>query len=134
MDFVEADSIEFAFYEDKPSLAEFTLMHYGMPRRSGRYPYGSGKDPYQHACDFLGRVEQKRKEGFTYTDEKGKTWTGDTAIAKSMGLSTTEFRTELGLANDVHSFNNTFPKNVLRDLQTILPWQRWKLRLRQDLA
>ena len=23
------------------------LMHYGMPRRSGRYPWGSGKDPYQ---------------------------------------------------------------------------------------
>ena len=23
------------------------LMHYGMPRRSGRYPYGSGEDPYQ---------------------------------------------------------------------------------------
>ena len=21
------------------------LMHYGMPRRSGRYPWGSGKDP-----------------------------------------------------------------------------------------
>ena len=24
------------------------LYHYGMPRRSGRYPYGSGKDPFQH--------------------------------------------------------------------------------------
>lgn len=23
------------------------LMHYGMPRRSGRYPWGSGKRPYQ---------------------------------------------------------------------------------------
>ena len=27
---------------------EDELIHYGMPRRSGRYPYGSGKDPYQH--------------------------------------------------------------------------------------
>ena len=33
------------------------LEHYGMPRRSGRYPYGSGKDPYQHSDDFLGRIE-----------------------------------------------------------------------------
>lgn len=24
------------------------LYHYGMPRRSGRYPYGSGDRPYQH--------------------------------------------------------------------------------------
>ena len=22
------------------------LAHYGMPRRSGRYPWGSGEDPY----------------------------------------------------------------------------------------
>ena len=76
------------------------LEHYGMPRRSGRYPWGSGKDPYQHAVDFLGRVEELRKQGFTFTDEKGKTYSGDTAIAKSLGLSTTQFRTELGLAND----------------------------------
>lgn len=25
------------------------LQHYGTPRHSGRYPYGSGKNPYQHA-------------------------------------------------------------------------------------
>ena len=82
------------------TIAEEILMHYGMPRRSGRYPWGSGEDPYQHGRDFLARVEELRKEGFTYTDEKGKTYTGDTAIAKSMGLSTTQFRTEIGLAKD----------------------------------
>lgn len=77
------------------------LMHYGMPRRSGRYPWGSGEDPYQHGRDFLGRVEELRKQNIRYTDEKtGKTYTGDTAIAKSMGLSTTQFRTEIGLAKD----------------------------------
>lgn len=81
-------------------IAEEILMHYGMPRRSGRYPFGSGKDPYQHSRDFLGRVEQMRKEGFTYTDEDGKTYTGDTAIAKSMGLSTSQFRTEVSLAKN----------------------------------
>lgn len=76
------------------------LIHYGMPRRSGRYPWGSGEDPYQHSRDFLSRVEELRAQNFTYTDEKGKTWTGDTAIAKSMGLSTTQFRTEAALAKD----------------------------------
>ena len=78
-----------------------TLIHYGMPRRSGRYPYGSGEDPYQHNQDFLSRVEDMRKKGITYTDPKtGKTYKGDTAIAKTMGLSTTQFRTEIGLAKD----------------------------------
>lgn len=82
-------------------IAEDILMHYGMPRRSGRYPWGSGEDPYQHdSRDFLGRVEELRKQNFTYTDEKGVKYTGDTAIAKSMGLSTTQFRTEIGLAKD----------------------------------
>ncbi len=76
------------------------LEHYGMPRRSGRYAWGSGKDPYQHSIDFLGRVDELRKSGFTYVDENGKTWTGDTAIAKSMDLSTNQFRTEIGLASD----------------------------------
>ena len=32
---------------------EDVLMHYGMPRRSGRYPWGSGEDPYQHGKDFF---------------------------------------------------------------------------------
>ncbi len=84
--------------DDKPSLDE--LMHYGMPRRSGRYPYGSGDDPYQHSGDFLGRIEKLKKENFTYTDTDGKTWTGDNAIAKSMGLTTTQFRTQKSLAKD----------------------------------
>lgn len=78
-----------------------TLAHYGMPRRSGRYPWGSGKDGYQHTRDFLSRVEEMRKGGFTYTDPKtGKTYKGDTAIAKSMGLSSTQFRAEIGIASD----------------------------------
>lgn len=77
------------------------LEHYGMPRRSGRYPWGSGDDPYQHSRDFLGRVEEMRKNKFTYTDpETGKKYTGDNAIAKSMGYSSTDFRTVYAIAKD----------------------------------
>ena len=85
-------------YQDKPALDE--LYHYGIPRRSGRYPWGSGEDPYQRTGDFLSRVEMLRKENFTFTDEDGKVWTGDTAIAKAMGISTTEFRAEIGSAKE----------------------------------
>lgn len=91
------------------------IKHYGMPRRSGRYPWGSGKDPYQHSIDFLGRVEARRKEGFTYTDEQGKTWTGDTAIAKDMGLSTSQFRTEISLAKDTKRMYDVARAKSLRD-------------------
>ena len=81
------------------SMNEEDLMHYGMPRRSGRYPWGSGEDPYQHGRDFLGRVDEMRKNNFTYTDENGKKWTGDNAIAKSMGLTSSEYRRQVSWAN-----------------------------------
>ena len=48
---------------------------------------------------LLSRVEELRKENFSFTDENGKTWKGDMAIAKSMGLDSTQFRTQLSLAN-----------------------------------
>lgn len=72
--------------------------HYGVKRRSGRYPWGSGKDPNQHAGDFINRVEELKKSGFTFTDANGKTYKGEVAIAKSMGLSSGDFRTNLRLA------------------------------------
>lgn len=92
-----------------------TLAHYGMPKRSGRYPWGSGEDPYQHSRDFLSRVEEMRKAGFTYTDEKGKVWTGDTAIAKSMGLSSTQFRAEIGICNDTRRMYQVSQAKALKE-------------------
>ena len=85
--------------EMKAILEDDYLMHYGTKFHSGRYPYGSGDDPYQHDGDFLTRVERMRKEGFTYTDEDGKVWKGDTAIAKALDMSTSDFRKEVSWAN-----------------------------------
>lgn len=68
-------------------IAEDILMHYGTPRHSGRYPWGSGENPYQHSGDFLSRISELKKRGLN-----------DTEIAKSMGLSTTEFRVQKSLA------------------------------------
>ena len=94
-----AEEIESYFGSGSMSDEEY-LEHYGMPRRSGRYPWGSGNEPYQHSRDFLGRVEEMRKSGFTYTDENGKTWTGDNAIAKSLGYNSGDFRTVYAIAKD----------------------------------
>lgn len=58
---------------------EDALEHYGMPRRSGRYPWGSGDDPYQHGTtDFLSRVEELKKNGWTETAENIKKEFGET--------------------------------------------------------
>lgn len=72
-------------YENKPSIDE--LMHYGMPRRSGRYPWGSGKDPYQHCTDFLSRVK--------YLSDNG---VSDEDICKAMGLTKEQFEIEKSFA------------------------------------
>ena len=41
----------------------------GAPGRgSGRYPLGSGKNPYQHQDDFLGRVQNLRAKGYSWVE------------------------------------------------------------------
>lgn len=72
-------------------VSEEILQHYGMKYRSGRYPYGSGEDPYQHGRDFLGRIEELKKQGWTETPEN---------IKKEFGLTTSQYRTEKSLAKD----------------------------------
>ena len=72
--------------------SEDALQHYGVKRRSGRYPWGSGEDPYQHySRDFLGRVEELKKQGWTETPEN---------IKKEFGLTTSQYRMEKAIAKD----------------------------------
>ena len=81
---------EIRTYEGSASMTdEEYLEHYGIPRRSGRYPYGSGDDPYQHGRDFLGRIEELKKNGWTETPEN---------IKKEFGMTTTQYRSEKGIA------------------------------------
>lgn len=75
------------------------LMHYGIKRRSGRYPWGSGGNPYQRSGDFLSRVNELRSQNIHYKDENGKIWSGDAAVAKTMGMTTTDFRMQVRVAN-----------------------------------
>lgn len=57
------------------------LKHYGILRRSGRYPWGSGKDPYQRSISFLNTLSSMRKDGMS-----------DTEISKALGIKTTDLR------------------------------------------
>lgn len=69
-------------YDEKDSL-----MHYGTKRHSGRYPWGSGENPFQHSGDFLSRIGELKKSGMTETE-----------IAHELGLSTTQYRVQKQLA------------------------------------
>src|SRR6478735_6224928 len=59
------------------------LMHYGTPRHSGRYPWGSGGEDQAvpRTANFLDHVKEMRRQGISDTD-----------IAKSLDMTTTEFR------------------------------------------
>ena len=75
---------------EKPELEELVsaitdsdedIYHYGTPRHSGRYPWGSGENPYQRNMAWLADYREKHEQGLT-----------DSEIAKGMGISTTQLR------------------------------------------
>lgn len=57
------------------------LAHYGILRRSGRYPWGSGGDVETRSRDFLGVVQDLRRKGMT-----------DPEIARGFDMTTTDLR------------------------------------------
>lgn len=93
------------------AFEEDFLMHYGVGkldgspgRGSGRYPLGSGKNPHQHSGDLISRVEELRKSGMS-----------DTEIAKSLKLSTTQFRVQIAIANEERRSANVATARRLRE-------------------
>lgn len=66
---------------------EEAIVHYGMKYRSGRYPYGSGENPYQHSGDFLARVEQLQGQGMSEKE-----------VAAAMKMTTTDLRMQVRVA------------------------------------
>lgn len=72
------------------SLPEDVLAHYGVKRRSGRYPWGSGENPYQRSGDFISRADALKKQGLSEKE-----------IAKGMGFeSTTDYRYAYSIAKN----------------------------------
>lgn len=65
------------------------LKHIGMPRRSGRYPWGSGEDPYQRALGWRGHIQRLRDKGLS-----------DVEIANYEGITTTQLRARMSLSKN----------------------------------
>lgn len=64
------------------------LMHYGTPRHSGRYPWGSGENPYQRNASFIGQVRELKRQGVSEVE-----------IAKGYGMSTKQLRDKISVAD-----------------------------------
>ena len=67
-------------------MSDKYLKHYGTPRHSGRYPWGSGKNP-QRNKNFLSRANDLKKQGLTEKE-----------IAEAMNMSTTQYRAMYSIA------------------------------------
>lgn len=70
-------------------LQNGVLEHYGTKKHSGRYPWGSGKTPYQHSGDFLSRIDSLTAKGLS---EKDIVQAINDSMPKEYHLSLTEYR------------------------------------------
>lgn len=69
------------------------LYHYGTKRHSGRYPWGSGDDPYQHDSDF-----------YNYANELKKSGLSEKEVADACGLTVKQYRSQYSNArNEVYA-------------------------------
>lgn len=62
-------------------MSKSFIAHYGVKFRSGRYPYGSGKDPFQHDGTFSSYINDLEKSGMKEKD-----------VAKMLGISIDNLR------------------------------------------
>lgn len=80
------------------------LAHYGILRKSGRYPWGSGGPETATNRSFLGYVAQLQKEGMSEAE-----------IAAGMGITTTQLRASKSIAKNEERQNNINMATKLKD-------------------
>jgi transposase len=87
-------------YEDDEDL-----VHYGTPRHSGRYPYGSGgEDTYRRNANFLQEVDHLKSQGMT-----------DSEIMKSLGMKSPEYRAKTSIAKNAEKQEKINTAQKLKD-------------------
>jgi hypothetical protein len=80
------------------------LAHYGILRRSGRYPWGSGGTQSARNSSFLSIVDGLRKDGMSETD-----------VAKSFKLTTTQLRALRSIAGNEQKLAKIARAQQLKD-------------------
>ena len=91
-------------------------FHYGTPRHSGRYPWGSGKNP-QRNKNFLQRASDLKKQGLT-----------DKQIAEAFEMSTGQYRAMYTIAI------NEKKKDTIRRVQTLYDAGNSKTAIAKELG
>lgn len=90
--------------EEYDDLPDDVLEHYGTPRHSGRYPWGSGENPYQHEAFFRKSLKEMTEQGLSEKD-----------IMTAMGMSSTEFRQMRSISKDQQRLENIAKAQKLKE-------------------
>lgn len=90
-----------------------SLTHIGVLERSGRYPWGSGENPYQRLKEFRGYYWNLKKQGMSDED-----------IAKSAGMSVDELKDNL--LSSTQRRNQTTIRNAERRVADVA--RVWELK------
>lgn len=95
------------------------LAHYGILRKSGRYPWGSGGPEYASNKSFLGYVAKLQKQGLS-----------EAQIATGMGINTTQLRAAKSIARNEERQANINMAQRLKDkgLSNVAIGERMNLR------
>lgn len=80
------------------------LAHYGILRRSGRYPWGSGENPSQRSSAFFQAVDDLKKKGLT-----------EQQIAQGFGMTTTQLRNTNSIARAEQKLDKISRAQQLKD-------------------
>lgn len=80
------------------------LAHYGILRKSGRYPWGSGGPESSGSNNFLGYVAKLQKEGLS-----------ESQVAEGMGITTTQLRAAKSIAKNEERQANIGMATRLKD-------------------
>lgn len=80
---------------------EFELKHIGIKRRSGRYPWGSGNDPYQRSQAFKSFVKDLKDQGFTPTQIAESVQAYGQKSDPHFAYSTTDLRDTIAISTEV---------------------------------
>lgn len=117
-----------ASFEERPFDED--LLHYGILRKSGRYPWGSGKDEYARSMQFYQLVDGLKAQGVPEKE-----------IAKGVGLSVADLRSTRTIAKEQIVLRQTQEVVKLRDkgmsvdaiaAQTDIPAPTVRLRLKNS--
>ena len=116
------------YSDDEPE----DIRHYGTPRHSGRYPWGSGKNP-ERSRDFLSRNDDLKKQGISEI-ERAKELLGPDATTEDLRnrISITQESRKLAAVYECRKWNDKGVSYMEISRRTGIPASTVKEYLKED--